>query len=75
MTCRSNNNNNNNKNKSKIVPSEIQDGRHGGHLENLFFSSSPETKGQLTRTWVGSFGVTCGSKIVKIVPKGNQRSS
>ena len=23
---------------------EIQDGCHGGHLENLFFSSSPESK-------------------------------
>ena len=33
--------------RSKIVKSfrsEIQDGRHGGHLENLFFASSPEFK-------------------------------
>ena len=27
---------------------EIQVGRHGGHLENLFFTSSPEPKGLLT---------------------------
>ena len=38
---------------------------HGGHLvKNLFFASS-ELKGQLTRTGVGSFGVTCKSKIDK----------
>ena len=38
---------------------------HGGHLEYLFFTSSPEQKGQLTQTGVGSFGVTCRSKIGK----------
>ena len=26
---------------------EIQGGRHGGHLKNLFFTSSPEPKGLL----------------------------
>ena len=31
-------------------------------LKNLFFTYSPEPKGQLTRTLVGSFGVTCRSK-------------
>ena len=33
---------------AKIIPMEIQDGRHGGRLENLFFTSSPEPKGLLT---------------------------
>ena len=32
----------------KSFQSEIQDGRHGGRLENLFFASCPEPKGQLT---------------------------
>ena len=45
----------------------------GGHLENLFFTSSPELKGQLIRTWVGSVGVTCRSKISKIVPIRNPK--
>ena len=31
-----------------LFRSEIQDGRHGHHLENLFFASSPISKGQLT---------------------------
>ena len=35
---------------------EIQD---GGHLENLFFASSPKLKGHLTLNLVGCFGVTC----------------
>ena len=52
---------------AKIVQSDIQDGHHGSHLENLFFASS-ELKGQLTRNLVGSIGVTCRSKIAKIVP-------
>ena len=51
-----------------ICQSDIQDGRHGGHLENLFFASSPEPKGQLTQNLVGSIGVTRRSKIAKIVP-------
>ena len=38
------------------------------NLENLFFASSPEPKGQLTRNLVGSIGVTRRSKIAKIVP-------
>ena len=38
------------------------------HLENLFFASSPELKGQLTRNLVGSIGVTRRSKIAKIMP-------
>ena len=50
--------------------SEIQDGRH---LENLFFASSPEPKDQLTPNLLGSIGVTCGSKIAKIMPFGNPR--
>ena len=58
MTCRSK--------IAKIVPSDIQDGRHGSHLEKLFFAS-PEQKGQLTRNLVGSIGVTRRSKIAKIV--------
>ena len=49
------------------MQSDIQDGCHGSHLENLFFASS-ELKGQLTRNLVGSIGVTCRSKIAKIVP-------
>ena len=38
--------------------SEIQDGRHDSHLENLFFASSPKPKGQLTPNLLGSIGVT-----------------
>ena len=52
---------------------EIQDGRHCDHLEILLFASSPELKGQLTRNLVGSIGVTCRSKITKIVLIGNPR--
>ena len=44
---------------------------HGGHLENQFFASSSKLKGQLTRNLVGSIGMTCRSKIAKIVPIGN----
>ena len=50
------------------MQSDIQDGHHGRNLKNLFFASSPELKGQLTRNLVGSIGVTCRSKIAKIVP-------
>ena len=57
----------------KSCRSEIQDGRHGGHLENLVFASSPEPKGQLTSNLLGSIGVTCRSKIAKIMPIGNPR--
>ena len=39
-----------------------------GHLKNLFLTSSPERKIQLTRNLVGSIRVTCWSKIAKIVP-------
>ena len=60
MTCRSK--------LAKIVPIE-----NGGHLENLFFASSPEPKSQLTPNMVGSVGVTYGSKVVKIFPMGNPR--
>ena len=52
------------------MPIGIQDGRHGSHLENLFFASS-ELKGQLTQNFVGSIGVTRRSKIAKIVPLVN----
>ena len=41
--------------------------------ENLFFASSPESKGLLTLNLVGSIGVTWRSKIAKIVPVGNPR--
>ena len=34
-------------------------------IENLFFASSPEPKGQLSRNLVGSIGVTCRLKIDK----------
>ena len=37
-------------------------------LKNLFFTSSPELKGQLTRNLVGSIGVARRSKMAKIVP-------
>ena len=59
--------------KIKSFQSEIQDGRHGCHLENLFFASSPELKDQLSRNLVGIIEVTCRSKIAKIVPIGNTR--
>ena len=35
------------KRRVKLFGSEIQDGRHGGHLETLFFAYFPEPKGQL----------------------------
>ena len=54
MTCRSK--------IAKIVPIGIQDGRHGGSLEDLFFASSPESKGKLTRNLIRSIGVTYRSK-------------
>ena len=57
----------------KSCRSEIQDGRHVRHLENLFFASSPEPKGQLTPNLLGSIRVTCRSKIAKIVPIWNPR--
>ena len=38
------------------------------HLENLFFASSPEPKGQLTPALLGTIRVTCRSKIAKIMP-------
>ena len=50
MTCRSK--------IAKIVPIGIQDGHHGVSLEDLFFVSSPESKGKLTRNLVRSIGVT-----------------
>ena len=62
--------------RSKLLKSfrpRIQDGRHGRRLENLFFASSPEPKGQLTPNLVGSIGVTCRSKIAKIVLIRNPR--
>ena len=40
---------------------------------NLFFASSPEPKGQLTPNLLGSIGVTCRSKMAKIVLIGNPR--
>ena len=43
-----------------------------GHLEDLFFAS-PELKGRLTPNLLGSIGVTCRSKIAKIVPIVNPR--
>ena len=39
----------------------------------LLFFASPEPKGQLTPNLLGSIGMTCRSKIAKIVPIGNQR--
>ena len=44
---------------------------NGGHLENLFFASSPEPKGQLTPNLLGSIRVTCRSRKAKILPIGN----
>ena len=38
----------------KSFRSKDYDGRHGGHLKNLFCASSPEPKGQLTRNLVGT---------------------
>ena len=37
------------------------------------YFSPPELKGQLTGTWLGSFGMTCRLKKAKIVPIGNPR--
>ena len=59
--------------KLKSFRSEIQDGRHGRQIENLLFASSPEPKSQLTPNLLGSIGMTCRSKIAKIVPIGNPR--
>ena len=52
------------KNPLKSSWSEVQD---------IFFASSPEPKGQWTRNLVGSIWVTCRSKIAKIFPIGNPR--
>ena len=49
----------------------MEGGRHGGHLENLFFASSSKPKSQLTTNLVGSIWVTYISKIAKTVPMGN----
>ena len=37
-------------------------------LKNLYLASSPAPKGQLTPNFLGDIGVTCRSKIAKIVP-------
>ena len=58
---------------AKIVPLEIQDGCHGGHLENQFFASSSELEGELTRNLLGSIGLTYRSKIAKIFLIRNPR--
>ena len=61
---------------AKIILIEMkdgQDGHHGGHLENLFFASSPEPKGHLTWNVVGSIWMTCRLKIAKIVSIRNPR--
>ena len=41
-------------------------------IENLFFAS-PESEGLFTLNLVGSIGVTCRSKIAKLIPIGNPR--
>ena len=51
---------------AKIMPIGNKDGCHGSHLENLFFASSPEPKGQLTPNLLGSIGMTCRSKIAEL---------
>ena len=44
-------------------------GRHGRQLENLFFTSSPEQKGQLARNFIESIGDDLQIKnTAKIVP-------
>ena len=43
-------------NQLKLLLCEIHD---CCHLENLFCTTSPEQKGQLTRNLVGSIGTTC----------------
>ena len=65
MTCRSK--------IAKIVLLDIKDGHHVDHLENLFFASSPEAKGKLTRNLAGSIGVTDKLKVGTIVSIGNLR--
>ena len=52
---------------AKLIWSEIQDNRHGRHLESLFRASSSEQKIQRTRNSIGSIRVTCRSKLVKFV--------
>ena len=58
---------------TKIVPfgNPRRPPRH--HLENLFWTTSIEPKGQLTRNLVGSIEATCRSKIAKIVQIGKPR--
>ena len=51
----------------KSLRSEVQYWRQGRYLENLFYASSPEPKGQLTQNFVGGIGATCRTKIAKIV--------
>ena len=50
---------------SSYTPGPFATLGHGSCLENLFFASSPEQKGHLTRKLVGSIGVTCRPKIPK----------
>ena len=56
-----------------IIRSKVQAARHCGHLYNLFFSSTTDSKGQLTRNLVGSIGAICRSKIAEIISIGNPR--
>ena len=65
MTCRSK--------IAKIVLIGNPRGHHDCHLENLFFISSPEPKGQLIWNLVGSIGMSCRAKEAKIVLIGNPR--
>ena len=58
---------------AKIVPIGNPRWPPWQHLENLFFASFPEPKGQLTSNLLGSIGVTCRSKIAKIMPIWNPR--
>ena len=61
-----------NQKKLKSFQSKIQDGHHNLHLENRFWTSFLEPKGQLTWNLVGSIrAFTCRSVVAEIVLIGN----
>ena len=56
--------------KSKLAKNVWSKTKAGSHLENLFQNSSSEPYGQLTRNFIRSIGLTCRSKIAKIILTG-----
>ena len=61
------------KKKAEIVPVGNPRWPLWPQSRHLFWSSSPEQKGQLTRNFVENIGLTCRSKIAEIILIGNPR--